>query len=641
MMRQVWPGRLLGCFFFVMIVLLCMGRGCSAQSWAGNMAPVMGDGAIVTSSFGWRVHPISGEYKLHKGVDVSDGIEGTPVYAACDGVIGDAGYFDSGGYGAWIEIYTEDDQYGTLCVGYGHCYPSKKVLNEAGKWSLHVTKGEYIGNAITIGSSTGSHAHIEVRQGNAQGNPLDPGIFFPSYAGGSGGAAMSGIEVYVTKLQFDVAYKFGEPLQEFSETISKACISGLDKLKDVMVYLFFILITIDLIYGVSMLMIDSEQGNNLFKWLLSKTLMYLILLYIISNWAGTVANFMRDFYVGAAATATGSSITDAQNAVANPFDLLQKGASIVAPIIQNMANPLGIIFSGLMFLAMVVLFGLCAIICFQILMAYIEFYMVMIFGFVLFVTSGSKHVRQFAARAFNAMFMVCAKLMFMVFFSMMVQNVMTNLQTDNLIKQNIITVAAGGEKEVFDTLKSLGATDAQIAGIMGNIKQENGPFNPAEQNESGYTGLFQWDPTFRWPRFVEWCNGQSPSLNPYSNAIQVRYAVLEEKGYAPMLGKISASDPEQAAADWNSMFEGSGEGPGDDGYEKRLSNARQYAMRIHDGILEGATNGMTTRMTVSVMDFALLCKIIVILLAFMFIADRISSSLIKGFANGGFKFGND
>ena len=64
-------------------------------------------------------------------------------------------------------------------------------------------------------------------------------------------------------------------------------------------------------------------------------------------------------------------------------------------------------------------------------------------------------------------------------------------------------------------------------------------------------------------------------------------------------------------------------------------------MRIHDGILEGATNGMTTQMTVSVMDFALLCKIIVILLAFMFIADRISSSLIKGFANGGFKFGND
>ena len=176
MMRQVWPGRLLGCFFFVMIVLLCMGRGCSAQSWAGNMAPVMGDGAVVTSSFGYRVHPISGETKFHKGVDISDGIEGTPIYAACDGVIGDAGYFDPNGYGAWIEIYTEDDQYGTLMVGYAHCIPVDGISK-----GVYVTKGKQIGVAVTIGASTGSHAHIEVRQGNDQGTPLDPGIFFPSY----------------------------------------------------------------------------------------------------------------------------------------------------------------------------------------------------------------------------------------------------------------------------------------------------------------------------------------------------------------------------------------------------------------------------------------------------------------------------
>ena len=199
-------------------------------------------------------------------------------------------------------------------------------------------------------------------------------------------------------------------------------------------------------------------------------------------------------------------------------------------------------------------------------------------------------------------------------------------------------MAAGGEKEVFDTLKSMGASDGQIAGIMGNIKQEDGPFNPAEQNPSGYTGLFQWDPVDRWPRFVEWCEKQSPPLNPYSNAVQVRYAVTEE--YGNLLPEIS-SDPQQAAADWHRIFERSLEGPGDEGYDNRLKNAAEYQMRIHDGILEGATNGMTTRMTVSVMDFALLCKIIVILLAFMFIADRISSSLIKGFANGGFKFGND
>lgn len=622
-------------------VLLFLGRYCAAQSWAGNMGPILGEGATVTSPYGWRYHPIQGVWKYHKGVDVSDAYGndyGKPVYAPCDGVISYSNAVQ--GYGWYITIKAEDDNYPSgLLVSFGHTLPISRL-----GVGTKVKKGEQIGYEANVGNITGPHVHLEVHTGS--GEELNPEWFFTQYAGGSGGSSMSGANMVITKLVFNAAYKFGEPLQELAENISNACVSGLDKLKDAMVYLFWIIVTIDLIYGVSMLIIDSEQGNNLFKWLLSKTLMYLILFYIISNWAGTVANFMRDFYIGAAATATGSSIEAAQNAVANPFDILQKGASIVAPIIQNMTNIVGVIMFGLMFLAMIVMFGLCAIICFQILMAYIEFYMVMLSSFVLFVTSGSKHVRQFAARGFNAMFMVCAKLMFMVFFSMMVQNVMTNLQTDNLIEQQTITVAAGGEKEVFDTLKSLGATDAQIAGIMGNIRQEDGPFNPAEKNSDGYTGLFQLSPGYRWPNFVEWCNEQSPPLNPYSNAIQVIYVITKE-GYKltgverNLLNEIPSSDPVAAAAYFVENIEVSGEKPGSEGYENRMNYARNYAERIHDGILEGATNGLTTQATIVVMDFLLLCKIIIILLAFMFIADRISSSLIKGFANGGFKFGND
>jgi len=619
------------------IVLLSFTENCSAKAWRGNLGPVLGEGAVLTSPFGMRYIELYGEWRMHWGIDVSDSTTfGNPVYSPCEGYVSYAGPMD--GFGQAVDIVAADDEFGELHFRFGHIIPTVSSGDTVGMMTQ-------IGVEGNLGFNTGPHVHIEIR--TPSGERLNPEEFFTQYGGGYGGVSgAGGVGAAVQKLVFDVAYKFGEPLQELSENISKACIEGLDKLKDVMVYLFFILITIDLIYGVSMLMIDSEQGNSLFKWLLSKTLMYLILLYIISNWAGTVANFMRDFYVGAAATATGASITDAQNAVANPFDLLQKGASIVAPIIQNIVNPAGILLSVFMVLAMIILFGLCAIICFQILMAYIEFYMVMIFGFVLFVTSGSKHVRQFAARAFNAMFMVCAKLMFMVFFSMMVQNVMMNLQTDTLIQQRTITVAAGGEKEVFDTLKSLGATDAQIAGIMGNIKQEDGPFNPAEQNSDGYTGLFQLSPGYRWPNFVEWCNEQSPPMNPYSNATQVIYVITKE-GYKltgvdrNLLNEIPTSDAAVAAAYFVNNIEVSGEEEWEEGYINRINYARDYAERIHDGILEGATNGLTTSATISVMDFALLCKIIVILLAFMFIADRISSSLIKGFANGGFKFGND
>lgn len=622
--------RQLVCLICLFTALLCWGGECQAVSWAGNMGPIMGPDADITSGYGWRIHPVTGEAKFHHGVDISDGIEGTPVYAACDGTIDYAG--PSSGFGQHIELGAKDDHYGSLEIVYGHCIP----IVGAG---TSVTKGQQIGNAYTIGTSTGSHCHLELYINDVE---TDPGVLFTQYAGASGGVMGPGLSPAATKLTFDAAYKFGEPLKEFSENISKGCIEGLEKLKDAMVYLFIIIITIDLIYGVSMLMIDSEQGNNLFKWLLSKTLMYLILYYIISNWAGSVANFLRDFYVGAASSATGIGIEAAQNAVADPFDVLQKGAHLVAPIIQNLHATDGLILAGLNILAMIILLLLCAIICFQILMAYIEFYMVMLFSFVLFVTSGSKHVRQFAARGFNAVFMVCAKLMFMVFFALMVQNVMSGLQADNLVKQETITVASGGEKEVFDTLRSLGATDAQIAGIMGNIRQEDGTFNPAETNSSGHKGLFQLSPS-RWKGLEEYCQSQTPPLNPYSNATQVIYVITIENynGLGNLLNVIPSSDPVAAAEYFVNEIEVSGESPGEPGYDNRVKYAKDYAARIHGHVLDGATNGMTTSMTVSVMDFVMLCKIIVVLLAFMYIADRISNSLIKGFANGGFKFGND
>lgn len=598
----------------------------------GQMGPILGDGAVVTSEYGGRIHPITGNWKFHKGVDVSDGIDGSPVYAACDGVISFADYCDPNGYGSWIEIKTQDDTFGEIVVGYGHTIPIVVV-------GQGVTKGMQIGYQVKIGSSTGAHVHLEVM--NGAGENLDPGLFFPQYAGASGGAGMGAGAKFV----WDAMYKFAEPLQDIAEKISDACIKGLEKLKDAMVYIFFLIIVIDLVYGVSMLIIDSENGNNFFKWLLSKTMMYLILLYIISHWAAVVANFMRDFYVGAAANAMSTDITTAQNAVANPFDLLQKGANIVSPVLTNLMHTdygfttiVAWIFGILSVLAIFVIFILIMLICFQILMAYIEFYMVMLFSFVMFVTSGSKHVRRFAARAFNAVFMVCAKLMFMIFFSLLIQNVMADLKTDNLIEQKQIAISSGGEKIVFDTLKGLGASNGQIAGIMGNIQQEDGPFDPTIQNSAGYTGLFQWDPVDRWPRFVRWCNSQSPALDPYNSAVQVRYAVVEE--YGNLLGNIS-HDPEQAAADWLRIFERSGEGPGDIGYENRIRNARQYAGRINNEILDGATNGAVSTVTIAYLNFVLLIKIIVILMAFMFIADRISTSLIKAFANGGFKFAND
>ena len=68
----------------------------------------------VTSPFGWRVHPISGTWKFHSGVDL--GYEyGTVVPALFDGTVVEEGDF-SDGYGNHVTLYHQDyDTYTKYC----------------------------------------------------------------------------------------------------------------------------------------------------------------------------------------------------------------------------------------------------------------------------------------------------------------------------------------------------------------------------------------------------------------------------------------------------------------------------------------------------------------------------------------------
>jgi murein DD-endopeptidase MepM/ murein hydrolase activator NlpD len=66
----------------------------------------------VTSSFGMRLHPILGYTRMHQGIDFG-GATGTPIFAAGDGVVVEAGR--KGGYGNWVEIKHD----GAWATGYG------------------------------------------------------------------------------------------------------------------------------------------------------------------------------------------------------------------------------------------------------------------------------------------------------------------------------------------------------------------------------------------------------------------------------------------------------------------------------------------------------------------------------------------
>lgn len=117
----------------------------------------------VASGFGYRIDPIYKDRRLHAGLDFTAPI-GTPIYAAADGVIKDAG-FNTGGYGNRVVI-NHGFGYETL---YAHMVRIKARVG------TRVKRGEVIGYVGTSGKSTGPHLHYEVHKNGTQ---LDPIYFF-------------------------------------------------------------------------------------------------------------------------------------------------------------------------------------------------------------------------------------------------------------------------------------------------------------------------------------------------------------------------------------------------------------------------------------------------------------------------------
>jgi murein DD-endopeptidase MepM/ murein hydrolase activator NlpD len=112
----------------------------------------------VTSTFGWRVHPILGYNRFHSGVDFGAGY-GTPIRAADTGTVIFAGWY--GGYGNAVVV---DHGKGIMTL-YGH---SSQLYVQAGQV---VQRGQAIAAVGSTGLSTGPHLHFEVRQ---NGYPVDP-----------------------------------------------------------------------------------------------------------------------------------------------------------------------------------------------------------------------------------------------------------------------------------------------------------------------------------------------------------------------------------------------------------------------------------------------------------------------------------
>lgn len=132
----------------------------------------------VTSPYGYRIHPITGEKNLHRGMDIGVA-SGTPIKAIQDGRVVSAG--DAGDYGLCVVIEGEDGYQSR----YAHC---SSLSVSAGQ---EVKRGDVIAAVGSTGNRTGPHLHLEVTH---NGEYLNPYYFVDNGGDGltpGGGAAGS------------------------------------------------------------------------------------------------------------------------------------------------------------------------------------------------------------------------------------------------------------------------------------------------------------------------------------------------------------------------------------------------------------------------------------------------------------------
>ncbi|KAB8030680.1 M23 family metallopeptidase [Fluviispira multicolorata] len=123
-----------------------------------DVAPVRGR---LTSIFGWRTSPISGQARIHFGIDIA-APPGSPIYATANGVVTKVNRTED--YGKFIEILHDRK----IITRYAHT--SIVYAKEGAK----VKKGDIIAAVGNTGHSTGPHVHYEIE---VNGKRYDPENF--------------------------------------------------------------------------------------------------------------------------------------------------------------------------------------------------------------------------------------------------------------------------------------------------------------------------------------------------------------------------------------------------------------------------------------------------------------------------------
>ena len=112
----------------------------------------------ISSPYGWRIHPVYGNYRFHHGIDLA-AAKGTPIYASRGGTVTRATYDSSSGY------------YVTINHGDGFSSSYLHMTHYVVSVNQKVSAGQLIGYVGSTGTSTGPHLHFSVYYNGTSQNP--------------------------------------------------------------------------------------------------------------------------------------------------------------------------------------------------------------------------------------------------------------------------------------------------------------------------------------------------------------------------------------------------------------------------------------------------------------------------------------
>ncbi len=120
-----------------------------------NIWPVKNGIGHISMAFGQNKHPITGQWYIHKGMDISTYRSGDPVVATANGQVVTIGY-DPDGYGNYIVVKHKHGIY----TRYAHLSTSRVKKGD------HVSQHQIIGTIGNTGQTTGPHLHYEIHIGS-------------------------------------------------------------------------------------------------------------------------------------------------------------------------------------------------------------------------------------------------------------------------------------------------------------------------------------------------------------------------------------------------------------------------------------------------------------------------------------------